>query len=260
MTLDARDQRIPVFDRWFGTWNISVNRKAYPIHQLQRRYDAIAPGWDRKVSRLGFPSAYRSLVRRIMPDLQQMGPAPGIKVLDCGAGSGALSKAFAVEMKRPFDLSVVDISPRMLTLAERALQAEGVPCRLELADIRTLPFRDEEFDLVMCAHTIEHLPDPETALAEALRVLKPGGTLLLVLTRKSLFGAYVHLKWRTQQLSSSSVLEWLKNEGLTDAQNLRVGTGVWTRNLSRAIVGRKASCGNSDLHEVAGPYHPIETV
>ncbi|MET1414489.1 class I SAM-dependent methyltransferase [Roseibium sp. HPY-6] len=260
MTLDAHDQNIPVFDRWFGTWHISVNRKAYPVQQLRRRYDAIAPGWDRKVSRLGFPSAYRGLIRRVLPELQEMVPGPGIRVLDCGAGSGALSKAFAVEMKQPFDLSVVDISPRMLTLAEKALQAEGVRCRPELADMRTLPFKNEEFDLVMCAHTIEHLPDPETALAEALRVLKPGGTLILVLTRKSLFGAYVHLKWRTQQLSSSGVLGWLKNEGLTDAHNLRVGTGVWTRNLSRAIVGRKANCGTSDLHKAAGPHHPIETV
>jgi succinoglycan biosynthesis protein ExoA len=47
------------------------------------------------------------------------------------------------------------------------------------ADITDLPFADGEFDLLVCAHVLEHVPDDRTAISELFRVLRPGGTAIL---------------------------------------------------------------------------------
>jgi SAM-dependent methyltransferase len=46
------------------------------------------------------------------------------------------------------------------------------------ADICNLPFADAEFDMILCNHVLEHIPDDETAMREMYRVLKPGGTAI----------------------------------------------------------------------------------
>ena len=53
--------------------------------------------------------------------------------------------------------------------------------------MRDLPFPDGEFDGAIAVHSIEHVPDPETALAEMARVLKPGGTAVFVTPNRLTF-------------------------------------------------------------------------
>jgi len=48
------------------------------------------------------------------------------------------------------------------------------------ADLTNIPFSDETFDLVLCSHVLEHIPDDRKAMAEILRVLRPGGQALLL--------------------------------------------------------------------------------
>jgi len=251
MTLEHHAPQIPVFERRLGSWQIAVSRDGFGTEQLRAAYDACAPRWDRKIGRLGFPLAYREVVSHAVSGLKADEAAP-VKVLDCGVGTGAMSLALVSEMSRSFDLSAVDISPVMLDEASANLQRAGVFCRTEQADISALPYADESFDLIMCAHALEHLAEPETALADMCRVLKPGGRLLLVTTRKSVFGTFVQLKWRTHRFDAAMVRQRLQRCGLEDLTTLQVGSARWTRFWSSAVVGCKPTITENTENGASG--------
>ncbi len=98
--------------------------------------------------------------------------APGMRVLDAGCGTGALARHILGDLCPGLRLTLVDKCPPMLAQAADlpALRVEGC--------LMALPFAQGTFDLVTCAWTLETTPDPARALAEALRVLRPGGSLL----------------------------------------------------------------------------------
>jgi SAM-dependent methyltransferase len=100
--------------------------------------------------------------------------AAGSRVLDgaCGMGYGSaiLAAAGASEVVG------VDLDEKVIA---QVGAAAGAGTRFEVADLRDLPFGDDEFDLVVSFETIEHVPDPKTVLDELARVLKPGGLLLI---------------------------------------------------------------------------------
>ena len=250
MTLDHHTPQIPVFERRFGSWQIAVSRDGFGTDQLRAAYDACAPHWDRKIGRLGFPGAYREVLRRAVTGLRAEDDAP-LQVLDCGVGTGALSLALSGEMSGALDLSAVDISPVMLEEASANLLRAGVGCRADLADISALPYAHESFDFVMCAHALEHLAEPEMALADMCRVLKPGGKLLLVTTRNSVFGTFVHLKWRTHRFDAAMVHRQLLRRGLEDLTELQGGKGRWTRCWSTAVGGRKPIAKETEARDDA---------
>jgi demethylmenaquinone methyltransferase/2-methoxy-6-polyprenyl-1,4-benzoquinol methylase len=167
------------------------------------------------------------------------GNAHPLRVLDCGIGTGALSAAFARRHPDGLALDAVDLSPRMLTLAGKTLRKAGLDATLREADIRNLPYDDDIFDLVMAGHVLEHLADPAPALREMERVLRPGGAMLLCITRRSALGLYVHLKWRTHRVTHSEAEGWLNDLGLTSVRSVRLGGSVFARHLSIAVMGRK---------------------
>ena len=232
-------ETIPVFARWFGSWRISVQRRALSAPQLARFYDRAAPGWCRTLDRLGFPDAYETMLRKAL-----RGEAPGVgnaqpRVLDCGVGTGTLSSALARVTASPFKLDAIDISPRMLERAGSRFRERDLPVALRQADVRELPYGDGVFDLVMSAHVLEHLVDPGVALNEMVRVLKPGGLLIACLTRRSPLGMYVHLKWRTHRVTSGRAESWLLESGLENTRCLSLDHHAVCQQLSVACIGRK---------------------
>lgn len=94
------------------------------------------------------------------------------RVLEVGPGPGELSE----RMRRELGCEVVaiDVSDRMVELA----RSRGVDARV--GDVQELPFVDTEFDLVVAAWVLFHVPDLDRGLAEIARVLAPGGTLIAV--------------------------------------------------------------------------------
>jgi ubiquinone/menaquinone biosynthesis C-methylase UbiE len=80
------------------------------------------------------------------------------------------------------DVSLVgaDLTPEMLALARERAAELGREVELVVADAEALPFPDASFDTVVCELGLCSIPRPETAIAEMARVLKPGGTLLLL--------------------------------------------------------------------------------
>lgn len=73
----------------------------------------------------------------------------------------------------------VEWSPRMLQVADRNSRRLGRSVGLVRADAMALPFPDEQFDTVVCTFALCCIPDERLALTEAIRVLRPGGNLLL---------------------------------------------------------------------------------
>lgn len=234
---------IPVFSRWFGSWRISVQRRAFSASDLARHYDRAAPRWGRTLSRFGYPGAYEALLGKAVGDhaLEAAGPAP--RVLDCGVGTGALSIALARVAAVRFELDAIDISPGMLERAAAGFRSAGIAANLRLGDVRELPFADRLFDIAMTAHVLEHFADPRPAIKEMVRVLKPGGLLVACLTRRSAPGAVIHLLWRTHRLSPAQSRDLLRESGLAHVRCLSLDGPMLCGRMSIACVGAKPRSG-----------------
>ena len=104
---------------------------------------------------------------------------------DLGFGPGVLS-TFILQQKEFWTGCGVDISGHCLHHAKRLLTKKGVldRCELRVGDIRALPYSDNTFDLVVAVEVLEHIPNPEVGLTEAMRVLKPGGYAITALPVK----------------------------------------------------------------------------
>jgi SAM-dependent methyltransferase len=121
-------------------------------------------------------------------DFDRLGLRAGERVLDMGCGAGR----HAFEMYRrgadvvAFDQDGDELAG-VLELFSAMRQAGEVPADAE-ADIKqgdalSLPFADGEFDRVVAAEVLEHIPDDTTAISELARVLRPGGTLAVTVPR-----------------------------------------------------------------------------
>jgi SAM-dependent methyltransferase len=107
-----------------------------------------------------------------------LGEAPLGDVLDIGAGSGALLRLLAPRARTAVGL---DTSRPMRLLARSRLQEAGLGrCTIRAGDMHALPFADLAFDLVLLDEVLTLTARPERALAEALRVLRPNGRLLIL--------------------------------------------------------------------------------
>ena len=98
-------------------------------------------------------------------------------VLDVGCGTGSISLLLAESGHR---VTGVDLAPRMIEQARRKLNAAGLPARFIVGDASAPPTGGAHFDMVLSRHLVWTLPDPEAALAEWCRQLRPGGRLVLV--------------------------------------------------------------------------------
>jgi len=108
--------------------------------------------------------------------LAELEPPYG-RVLDVGCGTGVLTRPLA-EVPGVSEVVGVDIAPSLLERA-RELAADLSAISFEEGDARSLPFEDGAFDAAVFDSTLSHVPGPERALAEALRVIRPGGVLAI---------------------------------------------------------------------------------
>lgn len=122
--------------------------------------------------------------RRHWQTLFKPSEVKGKRVLDAGCGSGIFSLIFAQE--EASCVVGIDISQESLKAARRlreSFRAQAV--ELIRNDVAHLCFKDESFDVVWAWGTVHHTTDPDRSLTELLRVLRPGGSILLALYRKT---------------------------------------------------------------------------
>jgi SAM-dependent methyltransferase len=98
--------------------------------------------------------------------------------LDAGCGDG---RYFSVVAATPPSerLAGCDIAQRILETARAAAAQAGLVPELVRANVESMPFEDEAFDLVLCTQVLEHVLSPADAVRELARVLRSGGRLLL---------------------------------------------------------------------------------
>ncbi len=109
--------------------------------------------------------------------LQHTDAEAGQAYLDVGCGNGAAP--IRVAGRHGLWVTGADVDPDQIRLAEEASQ-HLADARFVTANATDLPFEDEAFDIVSTAKATHHIPNWEKALAEMVRVLKPGGYLIYV--------------------------------------------------------------------------------
>jgi SAM-dependent methyltransferase len=99
---------------------------------------------------------------------------PGQRVLDVAAGTGTSAIPSA---RRGAEVVATDLTPELLAVGRSAAEAEGIVLTWQTADAEALPFRDEEFDVVLSSIGVMFAPHHELAADELVRVCRPGGTI-----------------------------------------------------------------------------------
>jgi SAM-dependent methyltransferase len=114
-----------------------------------------------------------------LPILQRHGLPDSPAILDVGCGTGEISSRLAASFPRA-KVTGVDLLEPHLDLARSRYAALADRLTFRQADAFELPFDRGSFDLVVCRHLLQAVPQPEKILAEIVRVAKPGGVIHLI--------------------------------------------------------------------------------
>ena len=136
--------------------------------RLKDYFDSIADRWD------GWMDMER-IHARIEDGLQRFGVGGAEHVLDAGCGTGNLTYKLLEVLSDTGHVTAVDVSPRMIELANEKIPDSRAS--FAVADIAKLPFENGELDRAICFSMWPHVSQPEAALKEMWRALKPMGRL-----------------------------------------------------------------------------------
>jgi SAM-dependent methyltransferase len=128
----------------------------------------------------GAADAWRPELDRL---IERLGLVAGSLVLDAGSAGGRITGWLAERVKPGGLITGVDLDIDRLAYAAGALEplgARGARIELWQGDIGHLPFADATFDAAWCSSVLGYLPDPRAGLAELVRVVRPGGTVVVV--------------------------------------------------------------------------------
>ncbi len=105
--------------------------------------------------------------------LAELDPRPGETVLEVGFGGGGLTAMLIGAGARPLGADISD------AMVKRARRRFGARARIERASVEALPFAERAADKAASVNNIYFWPDPEAAMAELARMLRPGGLLAI---------------------------------------------------------------------------------
>lgn len=146
--------------------------------------------------------------------LGMAGPVTTRRILDVGCGDGLLALCLAGQGAH---VTGIDVSPPMIAAAQRRFARHGNDAYLAVAEVEALPFAADTFDAVIVNAVLCFIENPESALREMARVLKPGGTLIIgELGRSNAWAVVRRIKgwlgsrvWRRARFRSPSELRRL---------------------------------------------------
>jgi MPBQ/MSBQ methyltransferase len=190
---------------------------------------------------------------------------PDLETLDAGAGTGFTTEGI-VERVDAERVTMLDQSPHQLA---RAARRPGLAaCARLLGDAEALPFGDDVFDRYVSAGSIEYWPDPQRGIAEAYRVLRPGGVGVVVGPVRPA-GRLARLLADAWMLfpEEREYREWFERAGFADV-SLQPVAPDWYRDrrvpYAVAVAGTKPAAGPSPValpaaaEELHAPLAPLE--
>ena len=159
----------------FGYKQVNVEEKAGKVaevfHSVPGNYDLMNDLMSGGVHRLW---------KRVT--IEMSGVRPGHHVLDIAGGTGDLAAKFSRIVGPEGTVVLADINDSMLKVGRDRLVDRGITdnVRFSQADAQYLPFPDNTFDVITIAFGLRNVTDKDMALRSMLRVLKPGGKLLVL--------------------------------------------------------------------------------
>lgn len=123
----------------------------------------------------GHAGIYEMCKKDYPPILEELQKEPFEDLLDVGCGTGPMIELLTAELPGR-NYTGLDLTPRMIQVATD----KGLPnTTFIVGDAENLPFEDEGFDVVICANSFHHYPNPQAFFDGVARVLRPGGKLVL---------------------------------------------------------------------------------
>lgn len=159
----------------FGFEQVKVEEKAGKVaevfHSVARNYDVM-----NDLMSLGIHRLWKRYT------IEASAVRTGQRVLDIAGGTGDLTLQFSRKVGPSGQVILADINGSMLSMGRDRLIDRGVVSNVDFiqADAQYLPFADNHFDIITIAFGLRNVTDKDQALASMLRVLKPGGRLLIL--------------------------------------------------------------------------------
>ncbi|HEY2843044.1 MAG TPA: metalloregulator ArsR/SmtB family transcription factor [Bryobacteraceae bacterium] len=190
---------------------------------LRRRQDKVRSYFDELAGKFG---------RQYVPGRSWQGLAetflmlmPPLVIADLGAGEGTSSQLLARRAKK---VIAVDNSEKMVEFGSSLARAHGVKnLEYRLGDLEELPIKKGEADVAFFSQSLHHAQHPPRALAEAFRILKPGGRVIILDL----------LKHHFQEARALYADVWL---GFSEVELRRLLNDAGFKNVSTALVHREA--------------------
>jgi len=216
-------------------------------------FDEVSVAWDRMRTSFFSPELCAKVLRAA-------GVQPGTLAADIGAGTGFLTEGL---LRKGVSVIAVDRSQAMLDVLLRKLpDVQGLQCRLGEGD--SLPIECDRTDYVFANMFLHHVEEPEAAIREMARILKPGGLLVITdLDRHDFEFLRVEQCDRWTGFAREEVWTWLGNAGLGEVSVVCANETCCSRSresdraacISIFIArGRKAG---APAHAVCGRTHPL---
>lgn len=198
--------------------------RARRVAEMRSYFDAHAEGWD------GIRSMHVSDGEVEAAILRALAARPVGYLLDIGTGTGRMLELLAPESRGAIG---IDRSADMLRVARGKLEAAQLGhCEVRQADMYALPQADGSIDTVLLHQVLHYADNPSAAIAEAARVLAPGGRLLVVdfapHTLEELRTNHAHTRLG---FADDTVLDWMGEYGLEGRVMDHLKGGTLTVNI-----------------------------
>lgn len=190
---------------------------------VRRFYDLAAQGWQSGLDRIGYGQAYLNLASRAMALSTPDGP---LRILDAGAGTGALTRAFVSVAPVACQCELLDLSENMLKEARRSLP---FAVRTITGEVGNAPLDSTAYDRVLCGHVIEHCDDPANALGWIFERLKPGGVAMLSVSKPHWCTAILRWKYGNRAYRPDDFELLLADAGFAGVHRLPYDSGPPSR-------------------------------
>ncbi len=167
---------LDTFKTGMGMASGASTRSNYGLRdEIQAFWSDRAATFDEVPGHEIFSEAERRAWHRLLT--RHLGPASGRSVLDLASGTGVVSHLLD---ELGFAVTGLDWSEAMLARAKAKAAARGRRIDFRLGDAERIPEADASFDVLVCRHLVWTLVDPAACFSEWLRVVRPGGSLVVV--------------------------------------------------------------------------------